>query len=141
MPYGAGTPNTSAGNVGKVLSDGDGAQHGSRFIDSRTRGYAFDSNGRMKGMSNAKHLMLHTLLTVLDSTHVAGFGLREPGGTIGNNFERERETAIRAATSDLVKRGLVEIVSITTNRISRPVYTRVRWRDLTTNSEPEDTDI
>lgn len=141
MPYGVGTPNTSAGNTGKVLDDGDGSQQGSRFIDARARDYVMNDDGRLQGMMNLRHLVLHTLLTVRGTSAVPTLGLDEPSGIIGANFEREREAAVRLALSDLVKRKLIEIVSVKTDRKNRPVYTRVLWRDVTINSEPEETRI
>lgn len=137
MPYGVGTPNTSAGNTGKALDDGEGSQQGSRYIDPRLRAYVVNSDGRLQGMPNLRHLVLHTLLTELGSSAQVGLGLKPAGGLIGRDLELRRDSDVRNALSDLVKRRLIEVVSVTVDRTSRPVLTLVRFRDLTTNEDPD----
>lgn len=138
MPYGVGTPNTSAGNTGKPLVDANGVAQGSRYIDQFARDYVMNTDGRLVGQDNVEHLVLMAVLTVRSSSAVPTLGLEEPSGVIGINFEREREAQVRSAFADLVKRGLITIVSVKTDRTNRPVLTRIVYRDLTTNSEPKE---
>lgn len=138
MPYGVGTPNTGAGNTGKTLVDAGGTPQGSRYIDPVARDYVMNTDGRLVGQDNVEHLVSMAMLTVKGSSAVPSLGLDEPSGVIGINFERTREAQVRLALGDLVKRGLIAIVSIKTDRTNRPVLTRAVYRDLTTNSEPKE---
>ncbi len=138
MPYGAGTPNTTAGNAGAPLVDADGTPQGSRYIDQFARDYVMNTDGRLVGQDNIEHLVSMAVLTVRSSSAVPTLGLEEPSGVIGINFEREREAQVRSAFADLVKRGLVSIISVKTDRTNRPVLTRIVYRDLTTGSEPKE---
>jgi len=137
MPYGVGTPNTAAGNTGKAIDDGEGSQQGSRYIDPRSRAYVINDDGRIKGMPNLRHLVLHTLMTELGSSAQPGLGLKPASGVIGRDIEFRRDSDVRNALADLVNRGLIEVVSVTVDRTSRPVLTLVRFRDLTTNEDPD----
>ena len=133
-PYGIGTPNTTAGNTGKVLVDDYGTQQGSRYLNQYTRQPEFDSNGNMKGQPNVHHLVTLALLTVRGSSADPDLGMAAASGVIGNNFVAEREAAIRQALDRLVKAGLVEILTIKI-KSRKPVLIATTWRDLTTTQE------
>ena len=137
MPYGVGTPNTTAGNTGAPLEDGEGGQQGSRYIDARSRAYVMNSDGRLVGMPNLRHLVLHTILTELGSSAQSGLGLKPASGVIGSDIELRRDADVRSALADLVNRRLIEVVSVKVDRASRPFLTRVTFRDLTTNEDPD----
>lgn len=136
-PYGVGTPSTTAGNAGSLLNDTSGATQGSRYINPRTRQYEFDANGRFKGQQNTQSLVQLALLTVLASSSVPGLGETLPSGVIGTNFVKSRKSAISDALSDLVKAKLISIVSIDVDTTRRPVFTVIRWTDLTTGIEQQ----
>lgn len=137
-PYGINTPVTAAGNEGPVLADDLGAVQGARYINPRTRQYEFDANGRYKGMPNVRQLMLLAFLTVKGSSAVPTLGIEEPSGVIGRNFVERRRESIRQAVAPHVRARLVEILSIDIDVTNRPVFTLVRWKDLTTEIEHED---
>jgi len=128
-PYGIGSPPTSTGRAGTLLTDSVGAPQGSRYINPATRRWEFDSNGRPIGMPNAGHMVLMSLTTVLGSSAWDG-GLPAPGGVIGSNFEATRVQEIQNVLKPLVDDGTIEIVSITVNTKSRPVLTTILWKDL-----------
>lgn len=131
-PYGYGTPATSGGLEGVPLADAARTTQGSRWINPLTRRWEFGADGRAKGMANVRHLVLMRILTLRDSAAWKG-GLEAPGGVIGTNFAAKRADAIRTALADLVTQRLIAIESITVDAKARPVFTRVQWRDLTTN--------
>ena len=136
-PYGLGTPLTAAGNEGNVLPDATGKSQGSRAINSATRRYEFDSNGRAKGQNNTQQLVQLALLTALGSSAMPRLGEAPMGGVIGANFVQRRKTSIQTALADLVNRKLVSIVSIEVDTSRRPILTLVRWRDLTSSIEQQ----
>ncbi len=136
-PYGVGTPSTAGGNVGSVLSDAFGASQGSRRVGTKTRQYEYDANGRAKGRGNTESLVLMALTTIAGSSAQAALGDAAPSGVIGANFVARRTASIRQALGDLVKAKSVAIISIDVDVTRRPVFTLIRWRDLTTQSEQE----
>lgn len=136
-PYGLGTPLTAAGNEGNVLADDTGKSQGSRVINSRTRRYEFDENGRAKGQINTQALVQLALLTVLGSSAMPRLGEEPSGGVIGANFAQKRKASIQSALADLVRRKLISVVSIEVDTKRKPIFTLVRWRDLTTDIEQQ----
>ncbi len=136
-PYGTGTPETAAGNTGLVLSDAYGVSQGSRYINSRTRQYEFDANGRVVGMNNTQHLVQLAMLTVAASSAMVTLGELSPSGVIGAAFVQRRRASVESALAPLVRSKLIEILSIDVDTVNRPVFTRIRWRDLTTTVEQE----
>lgn len=136
-PYGVGTPATSSANAGLPLADDFGASQGSKYINPRTRSYERDANGRTKGMPNVPHLVQLALLTTRGSSAMTTLGDEAPGGVIGANFVSRRQASIRQSLTRLVDDNMIEIVAIEVYADNRPVFTLVRWRDLTTTLEHE----
>lgn len=137
-PYGIGTPAVSDTNGGVPTPNTFAESQGSRYIDSKTRQYVYNSDGRAKGQANIPHLVQMAFLTVAGSSAMPRLGVLQAGGVIGNNFVSQRTQAIQAALKYLVDSSLIEIVEITVDAKIRPVFTRVRWRDLTTLVEQTD---
>lgn len=138
-PYGLGTPaTTAADNSGVVLADDLGVQHGSRYINPRTRQYEYDAHGRAKGMPNVRQLAMLAFLTIEGSSAMADLGIEEASGVIGVNFVARRKEAIQRAFARLTRDKLLTITSIEVDITRRPTFTLVRWKDLTTEIEHED---
>lgn len=136
-PYGLGTPATSSANAGVLLPNDKGETQGSRYINPRTRQYEYDSNGRAKGMPNVQQLVELALLTVRGTSAQTDLGVEEPSGVIGANFVERRKTSINQALSRLVTDKMIEVLSVDVDVDRRPIFTLVRWRDLTTSIERE----
>ncbi len=135
-PYGIGTPAVYTGNAGRPLQDEQDVQHGSRYIDSLTKDYVIDENGRLGGMSNIHQLVLLAVSTTRGSAAVRTLGhdLRNID-RITTNFTRRVDATLRTALRDLTSRGLIEVVSVSTEQLlPGRAYARLRWRDLTTGS-------
>lgn len=128
-PFGIGTPTTSSGREGTLLTDANGTAQGSRNLDARTKQWTFDSNGRTVGMENAGNLVLMYLSTVLNSSAWAG-GLNSPGGVIGSNFAARRQSDIRTALKPLTDNRIIRIDRVTVDVKSRPVLTFIDWHNL-----------
>lgn len=145
-PYGLGTPATAPIPGGTILDDGTGVQTGSRYIDGTTGAYAFDEFGRVKGMSDARQMVLLALSTVKGSSamRLLGHNLRDILD-ITPDFERQVTGTITAAMAHVVSLGFAEIVSIevkrlhdwTTDHNERGALIRMKWRDLTDVRKPE----
>jgi hypothetical protein len=83
-------------------------------------------------MPHTQQLVLLAVLTKLGTSADIDLGLAPTGGVIGNNFVAHRDAAIRSALQRLVDAKTIEIVSIDIDAKSRPVFTLIRWRDLST---------
>jgi hypothetical protein len=136
-PYGLGTPATSSTNGGALLPNERGETQGSRYINPRTRRYEYDEHGRAKGMPNVQQLVLMAFMTIRGSSAMPDLGDEAPSGVIGANFVARRKEAVTRAAAHLVDGNLIEIISIDVDPKARPIFTIVRWRDLTTRIERE----
>lgn len=132
FPYGLGTILPASDNGGVILPDAFGVTQGSRFINARTRSYEYDEHGRAKGMSNVASLVQMCLLMAKGSSAMADLGEVAPSGVIGANFVSRRKSEIKQALKRLVDTKTIAIVSIDVDVKSRPVFTIIRWRDMTT---------
>lgn len=136
-PYGLGTPATSSTNGGVLLPNDLGETQGSRYINPRTRRYEYDEHGRARGQHNIQHLVQMAFLTIRGTSAMTDLGDYAPDGVIGQNFVSRRKEGITQALSRLTRDKLIAIVSIDVDTRNRPVFTIVRWRDLTTEIEQE----
>ncbi len=141
-PYGVGTPATAPEPGGKIHRDeATGAQFGSRKLNKYTKQYEFDDYGRVLGMADVQQMVQIAVSTELGSSAVRNLGheLRTVLD-ITDNFQRRVQTILESALADLVKRKLVEIITVDVRRVNTSgLYALLRWRDLTTNNEHETT--
>ncbi len=146
-PAGWGTPDLADIPGGAVLRDpATGKSLGSRKIDSRSRDYELDENGRILGEADVRHLVRMALTTVRDSSVLRSFGLNTTGmSRITGDFERRLLGAVTDAVRHLVTGGQIEVLGISQYRAGvngglreGQVYARFRWRDLTTSQEHEE---
>lgn len=139
-PYGTGTPATAPVPGGRPLAGTiDGEPTGSRLIDASTGDYVFDSYGRISGMGNAKQLVLLAAKTDRGTSALLTLGheLRKIQ-RITRSTPKEVQTKVEVAFGPLIQRGLVSLLSVSTESTgSSGVYAVIRWRDLTTNQEHE----
>lgn len=146
--FGFGSPGTATAITGKAHDDGTGTQTGSRKIDEGTRQYAFDSNGRVLGMSDARQLVLMRIATVRQSSVVGTLGqglssIQE----MGDDFEQRVDIVLRSALADIVANGTIAVVAVTVQRIpsaavnqSKGALINLKWRDLTDPKRREHTE-
>ncbi len=147
-PYGYGTPTEAPVPGGRILDNGYGVQSGSRKINEETRQYEFDTFGRVVGGGDTRQMVLLAVSTALGSSAQRNLGHDLASiEDIGEDFDRRIDGAYRAALTSLVARGLIEIISITIDRIETPgtnqekgAFIRLRWRDLTDPNRLEHTE-
>lgn len=146
-PAGWGTPDLADVPGGALLRDtATGKSLGSRKIDSRSRDYELDENGRILGEADVRHLVRMALTTLKDSSAMHSFGLDTTGmSRITGDFERRLLGAVTEAVRHLVTGGLIAVLGISQYRAGASgglregqVYARFRWRDLTTSQEHEE---
>lgn len=137
-PYGAGTPAVDEVGGGIPLQSTSGVQYGSRAIDAATGSYLFDSTtGQLRGMPDVSQNVQLALTTALGSSAQASLGSGLFGITdITANIDKRVSAAVNAALQSLVDARQVAILSVTTTKVkTSALLVRVRWRDLTTNTE------
>ena len=140
-PYGVGSPVAApvpGGSVNRIAATA--RQEGGRYIDPETKDYVFDEYGRTVGYSNARQLVYLRLKTQLGTSVVKTLGNElHKIDRIGAGFAKRVENTIRAAMADLVNAKLIEIVSISAEKIQPGrSFIRFKWRDLTTKQEHSD---
>jgi hypothetical protein len=142
-PAGLGTPALAAPNAGAALTDPNtGAQTGGRLIDTRTRDYVADANGRLAGMSNVPQLVYLAIATVKSSSAVRDLGMQPQGSVVTSNIQAVVLNMLRDAVNDLVSAGLVQVLGLEQFRVgpdgvllAGATYGHFRYRDLTTGLE------
>ena len=145
-PAGFGTPDLADVPGGALLRDtATGKSLGSRKIDSRSRNYEMDENGRILGETDVRHLVRMAITTVKGSSAVLPFGLDSSGSRITGDFQRRLLGDITAAVKHLITGGFMEVLGVSQYRAGArdglregQVYARFRWRDLTTSQEHEE---
>lgn len=140
-PAGYGTPATGDATApGTPLRTSQGTAGQARFLDPRTRDYAFDGEGRLVGQGGVPARVQLALTTTLGSSILQTLGLDAWPDVVTDAIESQVGDAVRRALKKLVDAGEVEIAAI---EVSRPtanrLVTRVSWRDLTTGSSHEST--
>lgn len=134
-PAGLGVPDAAPSNAGTSLVDARGVQQSTRLVDPVTGQYVIDERGRYVGVSAVAQRVQLALTTTIGSASVYTLGIDAPGGVIGNNFVSRRRASILQALAGLVKENTIEVVDVIVDTSVRPIYTQVRWRDLTTEVE------
>jgi hypothetical protein len=134
-PYGFGTPATSPTPGGAIYRNTlTGDMMGAALIDSHTKQYSIDSNGRVLGVSPVHQLVYLALNTLRNSSVIQDFGLDLPRvKDIADNHLQAVEGLVRDALSDLVRRNLIQIRRVGV-RLFNPTGTLIEleWLDLTT---------
>ena len=128
-PVGLGLPTALPPTPPAVLPDPTtGLSQTGRLIDQQTGDYVFTADGRLEGMGTVDQLVLLAIDNIDLSTVVEK----------GRNFTQMISARVQAALSDLVSRGLVQIVSV---RVSEPTVDAgqaiLSWRDLTEGPNSE----
>lgn len=142
-PAGLGTPALATPNVGSALVDPrTGTQTGSRLIDTRTKDYVVDANGRLSGMGNVPQLVYLAVQTTKSSSAIQDLGRRPMGEVVAANIQALVLNNLRDAVSDLVVAGLIEVLGLEQFRVGPDgvllpgaTYGHFRYRDLTTGLE------
>lgn len=140
-PFGVGTPATASETAGTPQNDESLQSKSARYIDPITRQYAFDANGRMRGMGAVPQKVQLIAATVLGSSAV-----RELGNDIheiedaGDDLEVQIRTRWERAYAGMVRAKEIAILAIEIARFSNAggrvgAKTRIRYRDLTTGIE------
>jgi hypothetical protein len=138
--YGLGTPIEApipGGKANRIAATA--LQDGGRYIDPVTKDYVFDEYGRAVGYSSARQLVYLRMKTRLGTSAVKALGNElHTIDRIGASFQKRVDNTIRAALSDIVALGLIEVVSVSAEKIQPGrSFIRVKWRDLTTTQEHE----
>ena len=135
---GYGVPDTGTVPNGALLPDPiTGLPQTGRNVNTATGSYTFTADGRTQGMATVPQLVLLAIKTARGSSALGPFGLdMSKVQEQGTNFERQMSAAIAGALSNLVRQGLVTIVSFQMLPVDNPdgVAPYVRWRDNTTGT-------
>ncbi len=146
---GIGAPEEGNPQDGVVFQAPDGTSDGSRYIDSQTRDYVMNANGRLNGMPNVPHLVQFAILTEINSSAVRGIGQNLKSlDRISPNFDKKVLGILTTALQPLINARLVEVVGFSSKSSSTDkgvtpgrFYGRLLWRDLTTRGEPQEFNI
>ncbi len=135
-PAGFGDIDTAAAPASDNLVDANGAQQTARAIDPATGQYILNADGRAQGMPRTRQLVLLRIKTVLNSSVVKDLGMRKQSEDRSAIVDRRIQANLADALADLVKLGMVEILSndVTNDSPSRD-RAILRWKDLTTGQE------
>lgn len=139
-PFGMGTPITVPEPLGKPLETREGVRNGSRKVDPITRDFEFSPvTSRIVGLSNTQHLVQQCLSTEEGTAAMQTLGNRFKQLTrITGSFEKEADTAVRAALAILTDDNVISIDSIEVRRIvgrAAGVFIRVKWTDIATSEQ------
>ena len=138
--YGTSPAATEFGG-GFLRDSTNGRSLGARMIDSKSRDYVRDENGRTLGRSSVRAAVQYCISTERGSAADTTIGHRlKTLKRISPNFERAVDSVLRDAVAPLVQRGLIEVIAFReyrkgdgTNGLPRgAIYGRFEWRDLTT---------
>lgn len=138
-PFGFGAPALADPNIGQALTKTDGSQGEARSIDPRTRDYAFDEKGRVKGIDSVQQQVYLALVTVRDSSSVTGLGqLFSSIKLITANLQTQMTNEVRQALSRLIAENKVQLVSVRVELTpSKAALVHVEWLDLTKGTGPQ----
>lgn len=116
-----------------------------RFIDPVTKDYAFGPDGRLYGMATVPQLVQLAITTTRGSSAVPDLGeeftkIQEKGPA----FPRQLASSVGNCLSDLVKRKLVQVVSVVATEPSArgnpdAGIATLKWLDMTTGREMDTT--
>lgn len=140
-PFGIGAPVVPDSMPGRVLrSESTGDALGARLIDSVTKDYVFDADGRALGMPGVLQQV-----QIAVSTESGSSAMRDLGHELGSidvitpGLERRVDTQLRSAVAHLVAQGAIEVLGVSTFLAGpddglRPgqAHARFRFKDLTT---------
>lgn len=109
-----------------------------RYINPVTKDYRFTSDGRYYGFGTVPQLVFLALTTVRGSCCIKSLGqtftqIQEQG----TSYPQQLSAAVSSALSSLIRAGLVQLVSVTTQQLpSNPdaATNKIVWRDLTTGT-------
>jgi hypothetical protein len=140
-PYGVGTPAVQTDLGGKLLKrDAMSTQTGSRYIDPVTGDYIVSDTGRIEGMDDVKQLVVLRVKTTRGSAGYQSLGQELLKiDRITSNIQRRVESTLTAALQDLIDAEMIVIIDISVE-VARPgtVRARLRWRNLLTNLDDEE---
>lgn len=135
-PAGFGDIDSAPAPATDNLIDEHGVQQTARAIDAATGDYILSDSGRVQGMPRSRQLVLLRIKTRLDSSTIAGLGLRDPGGDRSVVVERRIRADLAAAVDDLVQAGIITLLS---NDVTADSNVReralLRWKDVATGQE------
>lgn len=134
-PYGLATPVTAPQFEGSILRDEfSGETRGSRRIDSYTKDYVLDANGRILGMNDTQQLVLLAVSTTKGSAAMRDLGQALSRiERITSNTESLIRSELHSALQSLIDAGRIEFQGIDVDFV-RPgvVHVHVLWRDVST---------
>jgi len=140
---GWGTPSAAPTWGGTVLRDtSTGQSADARAIDPVTRDFVLDSYGQIVGMRGVRQMVLLAVTQALGSSAQKEVGRDFTKlDRLTNDFEQRVAKVLTQALQRLIDAGLIRVADITTTRAPQTgrVYTRLRWYDLTTDTEHQDT--
>jgi len=120
--------------AGNYIDPVTGQPVDTRFIQQKTKTYVFDSQGRISGMRSVYQLVQLAVMTVKNSSAIAGFGSSiSQIQTIDQNTQQRVEDAYRDCLSALTTSKLIAIVSILVQRVNTSgLFVQLNFVDLTT---------
>jgi len=135
-PAGFGDIVTAPAPATDNLIDSKGIQQSARIIDPVTKDYVLNATGRVQGTTRMRQLVQLRIMTALNSSSIANFGMTQTSGDRSIVIDRRTQANLAAAVDDLVQAGMIQIVTNTV-RSDLPSRDRVLfvWRDLTTGQE------
>lgn len=129
FPAGFGQPETAPPPPTAALPDtSTGLSLTGRFINQQTKDYVFLPDGRLQGMQTVQQLVLLAINNIDLSTILEK----------GPNFQRNLASRVQAALSDLISRGLVQLLQVVVTQPGPDSgLATAYWRDLTTGKDDQ----
>ena len=132
-PFGFGAPARLNSTSAKLFLDAQRTPRNAVHINPSTGDIVRDAaNGVHTGMDGVAQQVYLAMRTLQGSAIVRGLGVAFNVKVINETTARKLEAEARRALSDLTTRRLVEVVSVTSERVKLTgVRVDVKWRNLT----------
>jgi hypothetical protein len=111
-----------------------GKSGNTRFIDPLTKDYQFNEQGYAVGGNGIQQLVYLAILTVKNSSVIKDFGQGFTSvKTLGSNYKTLITNEVNNALSDLVKKKLIELVSVDISTAGTTSRIIIQWKNLKNN--------
>lgn len=138
-PAGYGTPSPAPAPPGAPYPDPvTGLAQSGYQVGVPSGDYQWTADGRQVGCPTVRSLVQHAVTTLFNSSAVAGFGLKQPGGVKGPGYATQVSASLSNCLSQVVALGWMEILSIVVFDAPNPDGTIgvMQWKDLTAPPPP-----
>lgn len=132
-PVGYGEPATDLSTRAAIYTKSDGTAGKVRLIDPATRDYVVDDDGIFIGGDALSQRVYLALVTIKGSSVLDNLGQEFSKIRVSNeNTELVMEDLVRAALSDLINEGSIDLVSTSVVIANSRATVAVKWRDRST---------